>query len=446
MTYTPPKNTHLSGDVTATTATAGDADTSVATTEFVAAAIIAGTAGSYLPLTGGTLTGNLAVSKSGSSTLSVLSSSSTADFITDGAQARILFNAGGTTFYTLFSNGSTFKLTDNTASINPFLYTNSTKKLDFSANTTVVAPTASVSTNNTNVATTSAVTSALSIYAPLANPALTGTPTAPTATAGTNTTQLATTAFVTAATATGPADMVTTDTTQTITSFKTFNNISLFQGSAAINGPMLISSGIRGGSFTLDATSMVGQRILGTGTIATLPTAASILGSLVNTFWLRCEGLVPITISRSGTDTINYDGSTSLTSITVQPGESVFLVTETSGIWYAYSFGSRRASAETLSGTKKVTGIFTFPYVTKSSAYTATTSDRYITVTGTTTITLPTGAPAGMRLEIKNIDAALITTVARGSTDTIDGATSTTLATNISKTLIYDGAGHWYSF
>src|SRR6059058_5290082 len=39
----------------------------------------------------------------------------------------------------------------------------------------------------------------LALKAPLASPALTGTPTAPTATAGTNTTQIATTAFVTAA-------------------------------------------------------------------------------------------------------------------------------------------------------------------------------------------------------------------------------------------------------
>ena len=39
----------------------------------------------------------------------------------------------------------------------------------------------------------------LAAKAPLASPALTGTPTAPTATAGTNTTQLATTAFVAAA-------------------------------------------------------------------------------------------------------------------------------------------------------------------------------------------------------------------------------------------------------
>ena len=42
-----------------------------------------------------------------------------------------------------------------------------------------------------------ALTSSLSVYAPLASPALTGTPTAPTATAGTSSTQLATTAFVT---------------------------------------------------------------------------------------------------------------------------------------------------------------------------------------------------------------------------------------------------------
>ncbi len=45
------------------------------------------------------------------------------------------------------------------------------------------------------------VTSSLALKAPLASPALTGTPTAPTASAGTNTTQIATTAFVTSAVA-----------------------------------------------------------------------------------------------------------------------------------------------------------------------------------------------------------------------------------------------------
>lgn len=43
------------------------------------------------------------------------------------------------------------------------------------------------------------ITPDLTVYAPKASPALTGTPTAPTATAGTNTTQIATTAFVTTA-------------------------------------------------------------------------------------------------------------------------------------------------------------------------------------------------------------------------------------------------------
>lgn len=47
------------------------------------------------------------------------------------------------------------------------------------------------------------LTTDLAAKAPLASPALTGTPTAPTATAGTNTTQIATTAFVAAAVASG---------------------------------------------------------------------------------------------------------------------------------------------------------------------------------------------------------------------------------------------------
>jgi hypothetical protein len=48
----------------------------------------------------------------------------------------------------------------------------------------------------TQIDTKLATTTAASTYAPLASPALTGTPTAPTATAGTNTTQVATTAYV----------------------------------------------------------------------------------------------------------------------------------------------------------------------------------------------------------------------------------------------------------
>lgn len=62
---------------------------------------------------------------------------------------------------------------------------------------TPTAPTASVGTNTTQIATTAFVQAAS--FAPLASPALTGTPTAPTASVGTDTTQIATTAFVQAA-------------------------------------------------------------------------------------------------------------------------------------------------------------------------------------------------------------------------------------------------------
>ena len=52
--------------------------------------------------------------------------------------------------------------------------------------------------DDANFSTT--VTNSIATKAPLASPALTGTPTAPTASSGTNTTQVATTAFVTTAT------------------------------------------------------------------------------------------------------------------------------------------------------------------------------------------------------------------------------------------------------
>ena len=58
------------------------------------------------------------------------------------------------------------------------------------------APTASSATNNTQIATTAFVQSAISTKADIASPTFTGVPTAPTATSGTSTTQIATTAFV----------------------------------------------------------------------------------------------------------------------------------------------------------------------------------------------------------------------------------------------------------
>ena len=61
---------------------------------------------------------------------------------------------------------------------------------------TPAAPTAAANTSTTQVATTAFVMTEVGDYAPLASPTLTGTPAAPTAAANTNTTQVATTAYV----------------------------------------------------------------------------------------------------------------------------------------------------------------------------------------------------------------------------------------------------------
>ncbi len=109
---------------------------------------------------------------------------------------------------------------DNTSDTNKPVSTATQTALDLKANaasptftgtvTTPLSTAGFVKTNASGVLSSSAavtqgevtgLTSDLALKAPLASPALTGTPTAPTAAAGTNTTQIATTAFVTGAVA-----------------------------------------------------------------------------------------------------------------------------------------------------------------------------------------------------------------------------------------------------
>ncbi len=79
---------------------------------------------------------------------------------------------------------------------------------DGSANVTITAAVADDSHAHV-IANVDGLQAALDAKAPLASPAMTGTPSAPTAIAGTNTTQVATTAFVQAAiVAIGPGDML----------------------------------------------------------------------------------------------------------------------------------------------------------------------------------------------------------------------------------------------
>ena len=77
----------------------------------------------------------------------------------------------------------------------------------------------------------------MALKAPLASPALTGTPTAPTAGTGTNTTQIATTAFVQAAIPTVDPDTAKTDVAQTFVPAQTFTAATVHNGGLTVDGP-----------------------------------------------------------------------------------------------------------------------------------------------------------------------------------------------------------------
>jgi hypothetical protein len=110
------------------------------------------------------------------------------------AQPTITAINTNATYYLTFAPNST------TTASSP-LYVDAGASLTYNAFTnTLTVPIADIPTSLTaNGSFTANGSNSIAGYAPLASPALTGTPTAPTATAGTNTTQIATTQFVTTA-------------------------------------------------------------------------------------------------------------------------------------------------------------------------------------------------------------------------------------------------------
>lgn len=132
-----------------------------------------------------------------------------------------------------------------------------------------------------NFATT--MTNALATKAPLASPALTGTPTAPTAVDGTNTTQISTTAFVVTAITNAVNNLVngapvTLDTLQEIAA--AINNDPVF--STTINNALALKAPLDSPALTGTPTAPTAVAGNSTTQIATTAFVAAALANLVN--------------------------------------------------------------------------------------------------------------------------------------------------------------------
>lgn len=143
------------------------------------------------------------------------------------------------------------------------------------------------------------LTADLALKAPLASPALTGTPTAPTATAGTSTTQLATTAFVGAAVAAGSGLSAATAAeifAGTVnTKAVTPNNAALANNEVAVaDGATITIPFDQGINFAVGA-------LAGNRTLAASGLAAALVGR---------SGFIKFTQDATGSRTLNSSGAT----------------------------------------------------------------------------------------------------------------------------------------
>lgn len=238
--YAPLTSPALTGTPTAPTASVGNSSTQVATTAFVNAEI----ANDAAPLAHVGATGTA----HGEATSAVAGFMSSADKVKLNGIATSAAAVGSVT--PLVSGTATVG-TSSTAARSDHIHPTDTTRAPLASPAltgTPTAPTAAAGTDTIQIATTAFVNAEIvndrpfeatvanikmngtqavgtantvargdhvhptdTTRAPLASPALTGTPTAPTATAGTNTTQVATTAFVTSAVSTASSTAVQKD-------------------------------------------------------------------------------------------------------------------------------------------------------------------------------------------------------------------------------------------
>ena len=205
-----------------------------------------------------------------------------------------------------------------------------------------------------------ATATASSTYAPLASPALTGTPTAPTATAGTNTTQVATTAYV----GTAISNLVAGAPT-------TLDTLDEIAAAIADTGNFSDTVVLKSGSTMSGALAMGTNKITGLGT-PTVSTDAATKG-YIDTVVLAPSNLTgPITSVGNITSIASQTG----TGTTFVVNTSPTLVTPVLGVATATSInGTTIPSSKTLVATDSTT------YVVPSQTG---NSGKYLTTNGTT--------------------------------------------------------------
>jgi hypothetical protein len=105
--------------------------------------------------------------------------------------------------------------------------------------------------------------------------------------------------------------------------------------------------------------------------------------------------------------------------------------------------------ALTLSGPVVLGSSLQWNRVAKTAAYTMVATDMAVDADGTGgafTVTLPAANLSGQVVHVMKTDSsANAITISRAGTDTINGASTVSLAAQYnSRTLLSDGAGHWY--
>lgn len=160
-------------------------------------------------------------------------------------------------------------------------------------------------------------------YAPLASPALTGTPTAPTASGGTNTTQVATTAFV--------------------------------EGELTAKAAVLIPTAVKTGAYTAVAGDLVPVDTTSGAVTITLPNAPADKARVAVKHVIQ-GGTNAVTVNCAGSDVFNKTGGVTTASLSLVSQSIQVQYKATGAIWYVVADDLPLAQLDTRYGVLDATG------------------------------------------------------------------------------------------